>query len=424
MIKNKEILSPNKQENTSAKQEVFDAKEAKEKRNEDLEFLVDSKISDINAEVNQLETSGKERLREANESVGSSTEKFESIKKSSGVEEKLNAITEKVRKLEEDVKAKMKMAVIIGMATLAISEAGEFAKPVEAFGNNQIIVEKLEKNEEIDYEKKMSELRDSIYKDNKEKFVIVFRENGKPRFLEGDGRRNFASIPFDKMEEAVKKGLGKIEIIHTHPLAAYQYSSKQVEKIKTGNAQPRPMPPSNADFGGWIQELNRFKSDNIRIENKIIDPTGEWKITVDNTNSFIKKYQELVEYANKMTDSDFLKNEFGLSAEEIQSLEKKEYLNDIHPENRIHYLKADPDAKEIAEKLEKEMTDKVKELFTEQELKDFGEVFVQSQLSIAGKISKFTENTERSDTKPMIEEYIKKAKKLGVNVSYKPFENK
>lgn len=101
---------------------------AAEETDKNLEYFADSKISAINAEINRFDKSGRDSLQKTNESVGLSLEKFENIRKNSGVEGKLSAVTGKAKKLADVAKGKLKMAAVIGMSAIALAGAGEFNK--------------------------------------------------------------------------------------------------------------------------------------------------------------------------------------------------------------------------------------------------------------------------------------------------------
>src|SRR3990167_6875119 len=121
---NKENVALNKSENILPRTEILGfKKEASVEMEEDVEILAQSKISDINSKVKILESNGKESLEKANNSINLPPEKFEDVKKNSGIKEKLNIIAEKAKQLAEEAKKKLKMATVIGMATMAMSGA-------------------------------------------------------------------------------------------------------------------------------------------------------------------------------------------------------------------------------------------------------------------------------------------------------------
>ena len=159
--------------------------------------------------------------------------------------------------------------------------------------------------------------------------------------------------------------------------------------------------------------------------NKVIDPTGEWEFTLDEKNGFIDRYSEFMSYMENSSEDDFKRKELGLSDDEIKSLQSKgDEIENTHPENRMLVLQNDPETKKIADKINERFLTKENELFSKQEQAEFDEIFGNEPTSLAVKISKFSLIESKEDVKKMIDEYIERAKKLGINVTYKQFDDK
>lgn len=402
----------------------------------DAEVLKEKKVSSEEGEVRALELRGEQSIEPKNLSVAVSAEELEEIKGLTGVKEKLDKINGKARKLLEEMKAKIKMVAVIGMSATALAGAGEFEAVGAETPDSATKIASLEKNHaptensgaenQKKYDENIDELRDATFTGKNEKFELVFRNKGKIEFLKSEGKSNFGTIPLDKVAEQLKAGAEKIEIIHTHPLAAYPgYSEARIAKIKKGEVDARPMPPSNTDFVSLINELNQFKNSNKRIMNKVIDPTGEWEFTLDEKNGFIDRYSEFMSYMENSSEDDFKRKELGLSDDEIKSLQSKgDEIENTHPENRMLVLQNDPETKKIADKINERFLTKENELFSKQEQAEFDEIFGNEPTSLAVKISKFSLIESKEDVKKMIDEYIERAKKLGINVTYKQFDDK
>lgn len=144
-MKVREKFLANEAENIPAKQEAFGPNEIEVENDRGLENFVISKIAGIDAKTKDLEVSGRSVLETANKLIGLPPEKFDEIKKNSSVEKKINSIAEKAKKLANVAKEKLKMAVVIGMSTMALGGAGELGKAhvSDAGKDNVEITEKI-----------------------------------------------------------------------------------------------------------------------------------------------------------------------------------------------------------------------------------------------------------------------------------------
>lgn len=362
-------------------------------------------------------------------------------------ESRLNIVWSKMENLAARAKKEI-TAIIVGgnilLSTLGfVAEAKALEKPeiknpegakfeeLQKVSNQQtelgkagiVLVEK-QKRADInwetnhEYRKKISKLERSAFEDDFEKVLITsensdgqmeFAENGKD-----EERRNFSTISFSKIENFIKNGAKKVEITHTHPWAALPGYLIN-EKIRNG--KPVPMPPSVSDLTGSIVMSGYFEESNKLIENKIIDPTGEWTYSIkDESNYFVKKY---LEFFNECASPDFF--EKNLTEEEKEKTPKYADFKNIHPELRRLYV-----PKRFLEKME----NKFIQQFPEKNLlNSFGEdksMYLKSYIKIFelnSKIGTYDENRTKKETEALIEEYTKECKKIGFEVSYKPFND-
>lgn len=381
---------------------------------EKLKEFVQKKIKNAEEELKDL-SEFEERIKACNRTVNLPPDKVEKIKKTFDVVEKLKTISKETGSLLA--------ALIIAMGSVDanITRANDGSK-VKGESRIEEVVENKDKEKENaeSYNKKIAELKESVYKDNHEKFTIVSINNGNLEFAESAEEKNFGNVDFEKIETAIKNGSEKIEIIHTHPLEGYpNYSQKEIEEIREGKSEPSPHPPSVTDLASLMQELNYFKTDNKRIENKIIDPTGEWIFKIgDENNYFIKKYSAFLE---KYTNPEVYKTT--LNETEKNDFQKKGSLIDItHPEYRVMYF---PD------KIKKMMLDDFRKDFPDKEWFDlFGEDksayaknFAETK-DLALETSQYDANRTEEEEDTLIKKYIEKCKKIGIDVSYKPFKDK
>jgi len=111
-----------KQENIEAKQE------AKFENPESVKELAEQKESDAKEQVQELTDEGAKQLEHANDSIGLATEQAETIKKSEGVDQKMNEMQKSAqaelqefqRKIEENVAILLDQAVIHGVGSINV----------------------------------------------------------------------------------------------------------------------------------------------------------------------------------------------------------------------------------------------------------------------------------------------------------------
>lgn len=143
---------------------------------EKLEKLAQEKIESAEKELEGLSGSEK-KIDDCNNSVNLPANKLEEIKATSGVVEKLGTVNEKGRSLLEEMKAKMKTAVAIGMAAMTFAGAGGIKEAeagvklkttvgIESIETSQQKAIKAKREKELleKYEKAKKEAEDSIYR--------------------------------------------------------------------------------------------------------------------------------------------------------------------------------------------------------------------------------------------------------------------
>lgn len=144
---------------------------------EDLEKISQEKITDINLIVENLDKDGQNRAREIEKSIDVSEETPRNIEIKAEAKSSLAEIPPKAKTLLEEMKAKMKMAVAIGMATMTFAGAGGIKEAeagvklkttvgIESVETSQqkAIKAKWEKELLEKYEKAKKEAEDSIHR--------------------------------------------------------------------------------------------------------------------------------------------------------------------------------------------------------------------------------------------------------------------
>lgn len=167
-----EIKQPkNNSEKIPVKKEILDEeKELEIKTPEDLSRLVEERIADAELIANGLDSSGKNRLKEIENSIKISEGELDDSNVKAGMEK----INSRAKGLLETLKAKLKMAAVVGMATMAFSGAGDFEKAKGGEENNsETKIESLKKLKQSvrteeerqaieNYEKALEEAQESI----------------------------------------------------------------------------------------------------------------------------------------------------------------------------------------------------------------------------------------------------------------------
>lgn len=276
------------------------------------------------------------------------------------------------------------------------------------------------------YKDGMDDLEESVFFDDHERYAVCLDSEKKEKVLMGVGNKDFINVSYDSMgiTEALKDKTKKIEIVHSHPISGhehYQYlegmpkDHRLRRAFKEGRLDRPLLPPSPTDFIGLIKNLNNFGEDSDRIENRVVDPSGEWTLRIDKDSSFVRGYSEYLKYASQYSNPDFLRREVGLSDDQVRILKKKNIYG-VHPEKWMKNLKSDPETSEIASKIEEKLNSRYSELLNSEDLDNFERIF-------SLKIYNYKrEDGNGDETKRLIEEYIETAKKIGINIEYNPKE--
>lgn len=412
-----ENVEKNQKQKEVIKDPPFEQNDQEKEHFPDILRLAEEKISDLNPAAAEIQSAGENE--------------FNRIKKEYQPSPGLSA---KYKKLFGGVAAQSKESIarairnfVIGVSMFVASGIAEGSVLEKPIGKTQegVKVEELqntgaesgsEKIETIQksveaYNKEISKLKNSAIENNHEEVLITAQKNGTFEFVEGkedEERSNFSFIPFNKIDEFIKNGAKKIEIIHTHPWSAlpgYFYD----KKIRDG--KPIPMPPSVTDLTSLILELHHFKEKDKLIENKAIDPTGEWTFKIsDENNYFIEKYVDLLE---KVKNPDFFTAE-----EKAEYSKNTDLMKNVHPEEQQYYLS------HVRDKMEKEFI----KYFPEKKEDSPGEdksVYLENFIEVSKlcqEINTYDEDRSKEETKALIEKYMGKCKEIGIDVSYKPFE--
>lgn len=410
------------QKETSVKFESSEkSKKDKIENQEDLEKSTRKIISEIEKDESDFAEHGEEGIKNSNDSVDLLPEKVREVEEKTGIRGKLADLA---KKFAENGKKKMIIAAL-GMSVLASPGDFKEAAAAEKYEESEKMESVLDKKEfkETDYNKKIEELRESVWKDEKERSLVVYKIDSKTESFEvEDCNINFCYVPLDKLKEAIRKGSKEVKSIHTHPLEAYPIFKDEKEKIRKGEMKAIPMPPSQTDLTGLIQEFNFLKSNNLdldSVENKIIDPTGEWTYKIgDQNNYFVNQLGTILE---KYLNPEFL--EKTLSEEEKKEIRKKgDLINDTHPEFRAIYI---PDRIQsmLLEELNKEFPNKKMLGFLGENKRDYLENFSRIDKLIV-EIGNYDKSRTKEKMEMLIKEYIERCKRIGISVSYKPFEEK
>ena len=144
---------------------------------EDLEKLAQEKNTSIVLSVENLDKDGKKRLEEIEKSIDVSKEAPKNVEIKSETEEGLAEISSRGKSLLEEMKAKMKMAVAIGMAAMTFAGAGRIKEAeagvklkttvgIESVEDSQQKAIKAKREKELleKYEKAKKEAEDSIHR--------------------------------------------------------------------------------------------------------------------------------------------------------------------------------------------------------------------------------------------------------------------
>lgn len=271
-------------------------------------------------------------------------------------------------------------------------------------------------------------LKDSLMTDAHERLVIVYGKNGTYETVEIGTQGNFAKFSLNQIEDQLKKGAQSVEILHTHNLENYPYYSI-VEKrnIREGTQLANPMPPSATDISALVKEMNYFGKDAAKIKNKIIDPTGEWDISLDLEHPFVRGMVRLYNKLDALEASDPIAAaaSLGLSAEQVGILQKHaEKLQGMHPEQGAAYLLTNSETREIGVKMKSWTDDMAKESVTADGYARFSVLFDStSDQSLAMKLQKYDGENGTMGREHMLRTLIKEAKEFGVQLTYRHNEN-
>lgn len=393
------------------------------------------KIESFNSKVLNIETEQQERIGNLNKTIGLSEDKLDEIKQDFSLKEKLENIKEKAKNLSGELKEKLKIVTAVGTMLIALSSGVEVSAWEAGKGEPRTILElqtssaiskersreNIERKEKDRYDSLIYRLNKQALTDKKESSVIIYEENGEMIIKETVGNKAYVFFEVDEIEKGIK-GTKDVQIIHTHPLEACHSaqifsicSGENIEKVRNGEIEPNPMPPSMTDI---ISAINLSREFGDKIKNKVVDTTGIWEFSIDKDNDFIKRmseYQkEMINIADNFSEKKLNEDERKI----LQDTMEKTGTADIN--YLIVELKKDQKTSALGDKmmdfLDKRI-DKFVKIIPREEIEDFISIN-----SLGLDIISF--NEDNKDKKGLIDKYIKINKKRGINVSYKPLGKK
>lgn len=302
-LENKEV---NKTETENIKEQNNLVEGALENKDyEEWELIKEEKEKNriFDSEVKNLEIEQQEKIDNLNKTIGLSEDKLEEIKQSFGLKEKLENITEKARNLAEEMKAKLKMAVVIGMSATALAGAGEFNKT--EYGGIKSDSTKTEKL--LTTKNNESDLNPAIF----------YTEDDLPRHVDVEKIKKHTKNEVENIRQKMEKHIEskayydklKREYSDTSPRYRWErnLASKLTSWFNTGSMQKRR-----------IDNLETAKS-NILSDNEMqkrykkhrFGNEGAVPKNFPGVGGFYNLHEHEINIASDNTDNETIRHEFG-----------------------------------------------------------------------------------------------------------------
>jgi hypothetical protein len=323
----------------------------------------------------------------------------------------------------EAAKTKIMHAGAIGLAVLAVSGAGEFgSNPAYAaeissrIADAEIKAGKKEVGQDL-HMAKMAELRRASLLEADEHYAVFAGKGGHyAPVLEGIGGKTFFDLNCAEIASRLKlPEVSEIEIVHTHPLATKkEFASNNADAGKKydDNVESVVLPPSFQDIQMAVISSGYFGELGLKVENTVIDPSGEWRFSVDPANGFVKDMAQFRDKAletvlNSLTEKE--REAIKGQSAELKGVDARLYFERLY-ENA--------ETKEVADKIKNIYSKLANDILLKYQDEDLDNlVLIPRELTLdPGKLS--------SDKKrDLISKYIKSAAKKGISMKYLPLES-
>lgn len=244
-------------------------------------------------------------------------------------------------------------------------------------------------------EKQIKKMRALAF-DGKEEIIVflVTTANGTEVFIPKQNKNTQTSADFEYSQLRrflkSKKSIRKLVYIHTHPLRGlsdpnFKYKTpKEVGEIQKDPQLLSPLPPSTTDFATLAEmEVEFGHSKALITEHWVIDPTGIWK------------YRSLYEAGSALDNLITIEREYR-AAKKIYRSKGKNATDE-----------------EMNRAIDKQMESETFMWFS----KPFKEVSKTQE-----ELFKLNGSADAEAKQVLVEEYIRRVKEAGIEVSYEPFE--
>jgi len=389
--------------------------------------FAEEKISDLDAEQNEIQNSGNGEAKRIQEQYEPTPEIYTRYKTLfDGFAARSREI---IGKAKIGIKEAAKGVVIGGMlaATAGIAEGNVLEKPSGKKQEGVKIELKTEKpgnEQEKMYNDGIKKIRDAAIESKVENSYYIVKKGNEYIFSDGEGGSKSSTRGY--LVKEIKNYLkddevSSVELAHTH-IAELGYSEEDISKIKNGKVEHNPMPPSITDISTIIDKKNIFKDHFDKIKLEVVEPFGAWEYSLNYENS---KFDEIInEFDDEFTTEKVI-NESGLTKEENDALNDIfEKINFESMSSSVRFFSLIDVLKKFGSEKSNIIADKLeKTVFKKEEIirKKYPKAYADFRKIIEIEIEMSDFKTDRA--KKSVKEIIDLYRTNGITLKFKPIKN-